>query len=306
MDDFASEAMMRVIRAGLAAEGVALPRTVTGSARVPLEDKRELVAEAVRQRGLACLPRLGQAVARMPDEPLLAALAADGRPGDFFARWARLEKYAHSRHRTRTRPLAPDAVEVEHHALGGGERPLAMESLVVLGLQAALLARTGAGAVQARIDDVVLYPQPEERALRALCARGPLPPWRFSWSPQVWPESPRPVLSADAPEVAVVTAFVAGDLMRVWQLSELAARLRLSPRTLQRRLAREGQGLTEIVRRARQAQAARWLLQGSTALAEIGFLCGYADQAHFSRDFERATGLPPGRYRAEFGRLLSA
>ena len=35
-------------------------------------------------------------------------------------------------------------------------------------------------------------------------------------------------------------------------------------------------------------------------LAEVGFLCGYADQAHFTREFRRRVGLPPERYRRAF------
>jgi transcriptional regulator GlxA family with amidase domain len=37
-------------------------------------------------------------------------------------------------------------------------------------------------------------------------------------------------------------------------------------------------------------------------LAEIGFLAGFSDQAHFARIFHRNVGTTPSRYRAEFGR----
>ena len=36
-------------------------------------------------------------------------------------------------------------------------------------------------------------------------------------------------------------------------------------------------------------------------LAEIGFIAGFADQAHFARTFSRAVGTTPSGYRADFG-----
>jgi AraC-like DNA-binding protein len=33
------------------------------------------------------------------------------------------------------------------------------------------------------------------------------------------------------------------------------------------------------------------------SIADIGYWCGYADQAHFQRDFRRAVNMTPGRYR---------
>jgi len=43
------------------------------------------------------------------------------------------------------------------------------------------------------------------------------------------------------------------------------------------------------------------LLTGSPASpAEIGYACGFADQAHFTREFKRRTALTPALYRAEF------
>jgi len=32
-------------------------------------------------------------------------------------------------------------------------------------------------------------------------------------------------------------------------------------------------------------------------VGEIGFWCGFTDNAHFSRDFRRLVGMPPSVYR---------
>jgi AraC-like DNA-binding protein len=37
-----------------------------------------------------------------------------------------------------------------------------------------------------------------------------------------------------------------------------------------------------------------------SSFAEVGFLCGYSDQPHFTRDFQMRVGMTPGRYRQEF------
>jgi transcriptional regulator GlxA family with amidase domain len=48
--------------------------------------------------------------------------------------------------------------------------------------------------------------------------------------------------------------------------------------------------------------AAWWLLESDRSIAECGFLAGYSDQPHFTRDFGRRIGLAPGRYREHFAR----
>ena len=42
-------------------------------------------------------------------------------------------------------------------------------------------------------------------------------------------------------------------------------------------------------------------MRGGAALAEIGLLCGYADQSHFTREFRQRSGLTPADYRRDFG-----
>ena len=62
----------------------------------------------------------------------------------------------------------------------------------------------------------------------------------------------------------------------------------------------QGTGLRPLLAEARYRMAGWWLLQTGTALAEIGFLCGYADQSHFTREFRLRSGMTPGDYRRDF------
>lgn len=48
----------------------------------------------------------------------------------------------------------------------------------------------------------------------------------------------------------------------------------------------------------RRLQRARRLLRDGVSLAEAAFACGFADQSHLTRQFRRAYGVTPGRWRA--------
>ena len=90
---------------------------------------------------------------------------------------------------------------------------------------------------------------------------------------------------------------MARDLTAAHRVADAAAALGLSLRTLQRQLAAAGTSYRSLLGEVRVRRAAMYLARPGTTLAEIGFLCGFADQAHFTREFTRRAGLPPARYR---------
>ncbi len=113
-------------------------------------------------------------------------------------------------------------------------------------------------------------------------------------------EALRPLLPVDAEGELVdrVVALVESrpDLLRVAQLCEETG---LDERTLQR-LVKRRLGLTPkwLVQRRRLQEAADRLRHGDGSLAETAAVLGYADQAHFARDWTRVTGTTPGRFAA--------
>lgn len=79
----------------------------------------------------------------------------------------------------------------------------------------------------------------------------------------------------------------------------------MSPRSLQRELSRAGTHCRAMLAELRGRAAAWWLLERDAPIAEIGFLCGYADQPHFTRQFRDRVGMTPARYREAFTRRAS-
>ncbi|WP_055479231.1 DUF6597 domain-containing transcriptional factor [Sphaerimonospora mesophila] len=98
-----------------------------------------------------------------------------------------------------------------------------------------------------------------------------------------------------AEEVAALVAMVESDVS-VTRVDELAARSGRSVRSLQR-LFRDhvGVGPKWVIRRFRLHEAAERVYQGLD-LATLAAELGYTDQAHLTRDFTAAVGMPPAAY----------
>lgn len=80
-------------------------------------------------------------------------------------------------------------------------------------------------------------------------------------------------------------------------LQQIAARLALSPRTLQRRLREAGLSFNHLVDETRQQLVVHYLRDPALELAEIAFLVGFSEPGSLARAFRRWTGQSPGEYR---------
>lgn len=80
--------------------------------------------------------------------------------------------------------------------------------------------------------------------------------------------------------------------------AELAKALGLMPYQLARLLRPLGVNASQL-REVAMLQAATRLMVGPSSLTEIAHLVGYADAAHLSRSFTRATGVPPSQMRPQ-------
>jgi AraC-like DNA-binding protein len=87
-------------------------------------------------------------------------------------------------------------------------------------------------------------------------------------------------------------------------LQHVAAELRLSRRTLQRRLTEEGVNFQQLMKEARHELARHYLLHSSLELNETAYLLGYEDANSFFRAFHSWEGTSPGEWRSS--RLAAA
>lgn len=89
-------------------------------------------------------------------------------------------------------------------------------------------------------------------------------------------------------------------------MDDVARRLAVSRRTLQRRLEDEGTSYQEVLRATREALALHYLERTEVPSAEISFLLGFEEPNSFFRAFHEWTGRTPETVRREASRLRAA
>ena len=84
-------------------------------------------------------------------------------------------------------------------------------------------------------------------------------------------------------------------------LDEMAIRLGLSARTLQRRLTELGRRYQEIVDEVRTSLAIEFLTHTTLSVEEVGQRVGFSEASNFRKAFRKWTGQAPGHYRSRQG-----
>ncbi len=93
----------------------------------------------------------------------------------------------------------------------------------------------------------------------------------------------------------IVSCLPTGGL----SIEAAAARLAMTPRTLQRRLAETGDAFSELVDEARLSAAEHYLADDRFTLGEIAYLLGFNEPSNFHKAFRRWKGVPPGAWREQ-------
>ena len=298
--DFASAAMMRLAAAGLASQGISVPLRSPSGAHVPHTQKRELLDAVLATHGPLALLSIADAARQMPPEPAAQALIRARDTRDLFDRWRRMEHFSHGRHTVDIEHPGEDRFRLTHRARDAGLQPSIAESLIVLGLLTILAEIIGSADVSLVSGTGEVWR--EKGRWRAPTRISPIGSVVLSASPVPKPVCRNAPIPANDP-VEKLRQHLAADPVRRWTLADLASEAGASPRTLQRRLAQRSISFTRLVSEARLQVAASHLCDANgPGLAEIGFLAGFSDQAHFARSFNRAVGTTPSVYRADFGR----
>jgi AraC-like DNA-binding protein len=297
-EDFASGAMMRLIASGLARQGISVQVRVPGGARVSQAVKRDTLLSVLSVHGPEAVLRIADALQHIAPEPLTQALLKAQDVSDFFDRWRRMESFSHSRHEVVVETAGPSAFRLQHQARDLGPSPTQAETLLVAGVLAIFAERVVGG-------HLTFGPEGGR-------------PWRRDgrWSKTLDASTAKRFLISGARAAANVAAYerptggsfvdalravLVADPVRRWTVDDLAVLFDVTPRTLQRRLTAGKTSFTRLVADARLQTAATYLCEGSgPSLAEVGFLSGYADQAHFTRSFSSAVGTTPLAYRNNF------
>lgn len=98
-----------------------------------------------------------------------------------------------------------------------------------------------------------------------------------------------------------VTGYIKTNYMNRISLEDVAAHVFMSKTYLSKIFKEElGCKFTEYVNRVRIEKSRALLKDSSFSLAEISNLCGFEEQAYFSKVFKNDTGLTPGKYREKY------
>lgn len=222
-----------------------------------------------------------EAVARATtgEGPILKAIAAFPDPAVIIEKFRRLERYCTTTPRLEVRDLAPGLLRADFPTDTAAPAALAEISLRI-GCLLGLLQRAG---IDAAFTSAETRPEATD--------------WVLRWSGTI--RLPELDNSASAQISDHLQSLIAADPARGWRIEEAAAEMGLSSRSLQRYLLAEKQTFSASLRQARTQVASRHLRQGKLSLAEIGYCCGYADQAHFQREFRKTMGITPRKFRLE-------
>lgn len=276
---------------------------------VPLEPYRRVLEHVLETAGGAKLLEAGRAIHHLRD-PMLFVLLNSDTPELLLEKERRLSRFIHSRHGVEVRERSDTSLLLEHTS--EQEAPHDGEDLAACGQHLALFEELGCRGVRCR------FPASADPALwvyRSGEFRDPAPGGRYHLWHIEWDEfapTRRPMEGLDdlllatgdqreldeQPELLTrLEQIVRGDLGRTWTLARVAAAVDMSPRSLQRALAAHGTSYRELVDRIRTAEAARLLERSELSVTQIGYVCGFADTAHFSRRFQKRFGAPPGTHR---------
>ena len=86
------------------------------------------------------------------------------------------------------------------------------------------------------------------------------------------------------------------------QVSQVAHKLGVSPRTLRRHLASEGLTFASVLNALRSDLAKRHLADRTLSISKIAWLLGYSDVSAFSNAYKRRTGITPQASRPQLRR----
>ncbi|WP_087019733.1 helix-turn-helix transcriptional regulator [Thaumasiovibrio subtropicus] len=294
---FASRTMLQVLRSGLQLHQQAIPDLdlSPNQATVPLATKREFLNAVERRYGLALLLKLGRGAIFHANTPTAHALLHQSDAKAFLRKWQRMERYIHGNHYIDYK-FTESGAQISHLSRED-DAPSLEEDLAVFGVLCAMLNMLG-------LTDIVLSQHADPKLPVTYCyTRNHVETsqlrkretWFLHWRTNS--DQPHIQLHQTSLNWKDRTERAIEHLgMLDCSLENVAKALHVSTRSLQRYLRHEKAKFAQVVQEIRVNHAAQLLLNEQHCLAEIGFICGFSDQAHFTRMFTQWNGMSPTAY----------
>lgn len=303
------------------------------AARAGFDPSRADDPEAVMSSGVeAALWREGASLLNDADFGLHVAELL--RPGSFdvldyvvrnaptlreaFARWARYNRIEHDVAVFTLIDQGP-IVRIEHTLKGGAVQPRHSAESTLAAQVVGAQQLTGVAVKPLAVEFAHAAPASLKEHVRIF---GVTPSFLAPVNAIVWPRESLalPVQAADAALSGILErhadALLAAlpvsdhsyaDRVRAWlirnleegeaTLARVALALKLSERSLQRRLAAEHTSFDGLLDEVRHALALRYLAEPQVAISALAYRLGYSDASAFHRAFRRWTGTSPSSLR---------
>ena len=260
---------------------------------VPGGLKRELVGRILEHHGPNLLFRIGDELPAVAHSPILQVFLRSPDPVVLADKWMRLERFHHASNRTHI-VASQKSWTCTRYASDG--KPGFGENCLIAGFLLGLVKIVGASGVSLETDGEAI----DIENAGNLTSSEDVSSFTLRWTDFV-PAQNESVDDGQSPVegsvVARLQSLLALDIARGWRMGDAANQLALSPRSLQRHLSTQNRSFSSVLRQARVGEAAKFLSSSHMALADIAFCCGYADQAHFQREFRRVTNITPKIHR---------
>ena len=301
-------------------EAIGLDEATLGDpdARVPMSVGLGFFARAVEQTGDA---NIGLHLAEQVDPALFDvhfyAMLSSATLGAAYERLCRYQRLIHETSRVELLTGMDQAV-LRHQLSGGLPAPRQTAEFLIAGW--VRVGRLITGTDWAPLEVQFAHAPPADTSAHRRFFQGDV---RFARGENalVLPASllDTPCVRADAALAAVLDQYAADRLLRAPRTSSfadrvrtviedelqggeptatrVAARLKMSVRTLNRLLASEGTSYRRMLDALRQEVATHHLAGNVMSIAEVAFLLGFSELTSFHRAFKRWTGLTPAAFR---------
>jgi len=276
------------------------------------EIKLDLLNSAYNKYGPDAILKIGLGMKNAGRSPLSNIFLEATEPLYLLKKWIDLEKKLDLRFRIQFQEVVHrQAFAIRHFALHG-DPSMNVEDLLICGIQIALFELIGCQDTRCSLvandnRDVIIYEQGQLVHGWQALQNYNFFEWKIEWSSITSKTMPCEAdlstanLFADFHDpmkiIDPVLSILSEDISKNWKVAEIASKLRMSKRTLQRYLNASGACFSLLTRAARINEASLLLAQNEISITDISQQCGFSDSAHFCRLFSQSTGLAPSKYR---------